>query len=142
MKQILNCVVVILLLSLCANNSFSQSLQRAISSSTVSTPELDQVTCGSSFGNCPCSLDDKWCYKPTDLIVRVPDSKWVFIGAPYLVIDDDGKGSAAWNMLDRRDHIPGDRFKVTLNNPDEIRVTILSSSHSIKCHIECLAQRD
>ena len=119
----------------------AQGIDRAISGGMVSTPELHNVSCG-SVGSCQCTLDDKWCYRPTNLVVRVPDSKWVFTGKPYLVIDDDGQGSAQWNMLDRRDHCPADRYIVTLNNPDEIHVQIKSGSRSFRCHLECTAHRD
>ena len=130
-------VALLIALSLSITFSYGQD-QRAIQGATVSTPELHEVSCGGNTG-CVC-LDNKWCYKPTYLTVRVPNSKWVFIGKPYLVVVEDNQGAAAWNMLDRRDHCPSDRFFITLDNPDEKNVKILSSSRSFKVRIECLAE--
>jgi hypothetical protein len=92
---------------------------------TVNTPELDQVRCGGQ--GCQCIADGKWCFKPTSLVVKVANSiTYQFSGPATVQCIRDNQGSCEWNALGAPD-----RFTITLNNPDEIRATILTNSRNI-----------
>jgi hypothetical protein len=100
------------------------------------TPELHDVRCQDQH-HCRCISDGKWCFKPTDLEVKTPNARWVFVKEAPVQIQPtrDNDGSAAWNALGA-----GDRFFVTTRNPTEIRATALTSSRSIAIRIGCLAR--
>ena len=131
-------VIILLYICLFLNDIIKcQTEERLIYGPSFSTPELNNTLCGS---NCECISDGKWCFRPTELYVSTPNPHWIFIGRPYIEVYEDNQGSAAWNCMDRKENIPSDRFRITLDNPTEKKARILSSSRSFKVRLVCLAR--
>lgn len=107
--------------------------ERIIYGASYATPELHNVV--SDSPGCIRLGDGKWCFKPTILDVYVPNSKWVFVGTPFIDLVKDDRGSAAWNVLGAPD-----RFKIILSNPDAIKAEILTGSRSIVVRLACRAR--
>jgi len=99
--------------------------EKVICSETAFTPELHNVVFYSG-GKCRKVGDGKWCFEPTSLSVRTPNSRWVFSSGAWLRCAQDNRGSCGWNSIGRHD-----RFSISLDNPTLIRATAWTNSRSI-----------
>lgn len=80
------------------------------------------------------------CYLSTIIKVDVP-AGWEFIGDPFVDITRENQGSAAWNVLDRKEANPRDKIEIITNTKLQKVARVWSSSWSIGIRLVCKAKK-